>query len=127
MTGVIYLLVEEEEGGGETDFCKIGYTSNFHERMRDIQVGNARELLCIANFPGTLSLEKEIQKTLVTLRIRSEWFRHADAIYDAFEDIQEMNFIAETFSGNDYNDQLIIERFRKIADAEAHPTLVGKE
>lgn len=63
-----------------TGLVKIGWTSGRPlERLSQLQVGSASELMLIATEPAHPSRETELHEQFAYLRVRGEWF-HSDPI-----------------------------------------------
>jgi hypothetical protein len=82
----VYLIHAEE-----TKDYKIGCSIDVHDRISNLQTGNARDLKTIDFCPGGRRLEKELHKKYASKRIRpkGEWFlledKDVDDIVNIFE------------------------------------------
>lgn len=65
---------------GNARTVKIGVASDPAQRLADLQVGNPRRLSVIAEMPGDERYERILHEHFAELRIRGEWFRHADRL-----------------------------------------------
>ena len=60
-------------------WVKVGRANCVSERLREMQSGNAHNIVLIADFPGTPAMETAIHHALAHLRFRGEWFdQHED-------------------------------------------------
>lgn len=76
MTGHVYLIREEDDGP-----FKIGWCRKFPpDRVRDLQIGNPRELHLRGAYAGTLKDEAKLHRLLSDHRIRGEWFEPVEII-----------------------------------------------
>lgn len=89
---MIYAITEDGDGS----HVKIGYTGgdliggevnrpSLITRLRMLQVGNPRVLLCVAVAPGSEHSEKRLHDEWRSLWVRGEWFRNAGPISEWIE------------------------------------------
>lgn len=67
--GVVYFV-------GAGDLVKIGFSTNFPERLTALQIGSPVQLEVIATVAGTYSAEKSLHRQFAHLRAHGEWFRN---------------------------------------------------
>ena len=69
--GRIYCIGEE----GDSRFVKIGFTLAMpHQRLKELQVGNPRQLRLIGFIYGDMSLETALHESFKDYQFREEWF-----------------------------------------------------
>lgn len=73
--GYVYFI-----GCGE--FIKIGWATNPHRRMADLQVANPLELMLLCAVVGTIRDERSCHALFEGDRHRREWFRASPALLD---------------------------------------------
>lgn len=85
---MIYIIAN-----AETDDLKIGYSINPKKRLKELQTGNANELLLMLVFKGTFEDEKKLHEVYKHIRLEGEWFRGKEImdIYETLEAISEGN------------------------------------
>lgn len=71
------------------DVVKIGFSTDPHGRLFDMQGGNAELLDLVDWFPAKWSVEKRVHQRFDHLRILREWFRYDEEIRDYLEDLHE--------------------------------------
>lgn len=74
-TEIVYFV--EAEG---LNRVKIGRTNNIKRRLKDLQTGSPVPLTVLYELPGDKSLERELQKKFLHLRIINEWFHFAEEV-----------------------------------------------
>jgi hypothetical protein len=67
------------------EFVKIGFASFPAGRLGQLQKASPHPMRVIAAFPGTISDEKTVQRSLVHSRHRSEWYRKTADVECAIE------------------------------------------
>ena len=62
-------------GGNEAPY-KIGFTTNLHDRLKDIQTGHPHPLkpVAIAETPNAAAYERQVHLLLSDYRLSGEWF-----------------------------------------------------
>ena len=65
---------------GDSDYYKIGYTTNLQQRLKSIQMYNPIKLTIVAEVKGCHKSEKYLHKLYDDYRIRGEWFEIPSAI-----------------------------------------------
>ena len=68
-SGRIYFFGEVDGGP-----IKIGFSSNFECRLRDIHALNCRPLILLASFDGHQSDEKRLHRRFERHKLHGEWF-----------------------------------------------------
>ena len=72
----------------ESGPIKIGRTRDDpYERLRQAQVHNHEEVELLAAFEVPKGYEKQLHRELWRHRIRGEWFRPDEAVFDAIEEL----------------------------------------
>ena len=63
---------------GNTDFYKIGVTTNVDRRIKELQTGSPHALRIVRTQEGNIQTEQELQKKYVEYKTRNEWFEFPD-------------------------------------------------
>jgi len=93
--GTVYFLQSTESRR-----VKIGYTSNTAKgRAQDLQVGNAEELLLLAEAPGTEEDEEKLQSLFASARVRGEWFLPAEELLELTLELSSGTVTLEDYLG----------------------------
>lgn len=71
--GYVYLIIQVEVGGG-LRYGKIGYSTNPHKRVAELQTGNPQPLALHAMRPGTEADERALHAKYIRLNKLQEWF-----------------------------------------------------
>jgi hypothetical protein len=107
---MIYIIAN-----AETDDLKIGYSTNPKKRLKELQTGNANELLLMLQFKGTFEDEKKLHETFKHLRLEGEWFKGQEImnIYETLEAISKDNKYVyyDLLSFENKTDALILRKF----------------
>jgi hypothetical protein len=77
-TGMIYLLTTADRRA-----CKVGYSVDPTDRLRQLQTGSPDELLLEQCYPGAPSVERAIHEILPD-RLTGEWFALAEPVWSSF-------------------------------------------
>lgn len=72
-----------------TGRIKIGFTAHPEHRLSSLQRHDMERLTLIATIPGTRALELEIQRRLAAYRLRHEWFRDCDPVWECISELVE--------------------------------------
>lgn len=66
------------------EFIKIGFSTNWQQRLSGLQTANPRELTVLAVYPGSHAEEFSLHEHFAACRVRpgNEWFRDCEAIRD---------------------------------------------
>ena len=67
-----YIYIVECKGPDK--FYKIGFASNPHQRVRELQIDCPYPLEIVLEFPGGFSKEQELHKCYKNSMVRGEWF-----------------------------------------------------
>lgn len=67
---------------------KVGHTFDVKDRLRVLQTSNAGILKVVKIINGDTAKEKEFHKRLKHLKVRGEWFKDCDELWDAVKEIQ---------------------------------------
>jgi hypothetical protein len=67
---VVYVI-----SGGDAKFVKIGFSSNFKQRLRSLRTASHVEPTVHLVMPGTRSLERDLHERFAFARHNREWFR----------------------------------------------------
>lgn len=59
---------------------KIGFTTDLHQRLHNLQGGCPDELRIKACWPGTVNDEREIHRRFDAFRVQGEWFNPSDEV-----------------------------------------------
>ena len=83
----IYRCFEKSSGpavyvisAGDPKFVKIGFTTNFDQRLRSLKTASHVEPVVHLVIPGTRSLERDLHTRFASARHNREWFRLTDEI-----------------------------------------------
>jgi hypothetical protein len=88
--GYIYFAMTED-----FETVKIGWTAHIHQRMRNIQTGNAQKVTLEKFFPTYIEAEKMIHNRFKADRLNGEWFRNSEDMGEFWDDIWDyQHFIA---------------------------------
>lgn len=68
---------------------KIGFATNVSRRLYDLQMATFMDLDVFDSFPGALGDEKHLHRKFATHRIRGEWFKFADEIFEFVDDFED--------------------------------------
>jgi hypothetical protein len=74
---------------GDGRFIKIGWARNAKKRCVNHQVSNPLQLSIIAEFPGPVELEADVQNTLKAYHVRGEWFRDTPLVRRYLESLRQ--------------------------------------
>lgn len=81
--GTIYFISDSQ-----TMRVKIGFATSLKQRKSQLQVGHWDELYVLERAPGTLADEGRLKVIFEPLRIRGEWFRLEQPIFDLFQRLE---------------------------------------
>lgn len=83
----IYRCFEKSSGpvvyvisAGDPKFVKIGFTTNFEQRLRSLRTASHVEPMVHLIIPGLRSLERDLHARFASARHNREWFRLTDEI-----------------------------------------------
>ena len=76
----------------KTKTCKIGYSYNPDNRLKELQTGNPYHLELITTVPGDISIEKDIHSKFNHLKLKGEWFNYTQEIKDYFKVEIELDY-----------------------------------
>ena len=76
---MIYLIADLEQM-----VCKIGYAGNPNHRIKQLQTGNANELILMQVIPGDKPKETELHNKFKEFRLKGEWFEFNNIIQNHF-------------------------------------------
>jgi DNA-binding XRE family transcriptional regulator len=76
---MIYAIVINDE------FCKIGFTNNIRQRMKQLQVANPMKMDLMFLVEGDLNEETHLHKAFNHLNIKGEWFKLSPEIENYFK------------------------------------------
>lgn len=65
---------------GFADFVKIGWSSNFPKRIREIELNLPAKLTLYATIDGDQKLEQSFHLRFAKLRLKGEWFRREGSL-----------------------------------------------
>lgn len=77
--GTIYFISDGE-------FIKIGFAEDWHSRLKDLQVANARRLTPLLVLEGGGRMEKHLHWLFRAYRVAGEWFRPAPELLAYIEE-----------------------------------------
>ena len=80
LDGLIYVI--QGESGGP---MKIGYTKDLQKRIATLQTGYPDNLKVVLTFPGSLKIEQKIHNDLTQYRMRGEWFKPEQYVFNRIE------------------------------------------
>jgi hypothetical protein len=72
---VVYVI-----SAADPQFVKIGFTTNFEQRLRSLRTASHVEPIVHLVIPGTRSLERDLHTRFASARQNREWFRLTDEI-----------------------------------------------
>lgn len=81
---MIYFLLKESNG-----LVKIGYTENYHERLRSLTVDHGK-LTLLALKSGTRRDEKDIHRAFASDHSHAEWFKLSASLRQYIEDVEQV-------------------------------------
>jgi hypothetical protein len=94
----IYRCFEQPAGSvvylvsvGDPKFVKIGFTTNFEQRLRSLRTATHAEPMIHVVVPGARSLERELHARFASARHNREWFQLTDEI-EAFIASERANY-----------------------------------
>ncbi len=83
----IYRCFEKSSGSvvyvisaGDPEFVKIGFTTNFEQRLRSLRTASHAEPMIHLTIAGRRSLERDLHARFASARHNREWFRLTDEI-----------------------------------------------
>lgn len=79
-TGIVYLV-----GCDRSKTIKIGYTTDIHRRLKELQKQYHFPLRILENREGTMTAEKRLLNRFKHLKVKGEWFDWDDSIIKAFK------------------------------------------
>lgn len=71
--------------GINDEFCKIGFTNNIKQRIRQLQVANPMKMDLLFLVEGGLAEEQQLHKVFDHLKIKGEWFKYSVEIENYFK------------------------------------------
>jgi len=74
----VYFIEESSTGN-----VKIGSARDVQQRRSDLQVGNSSELVVVGTLPGGCKLERTFQRQFEKYKIRGEWYRPSERLWEA--------------------------------------------
>lgn len=86
-TGYVYFLLHET-----TQFCKVGYSSEIHKRIRTLKVSTPGRMRLIGAVKGSYDLERNIHEELEQFRVpgHKEWFFFSDYVKKYVENLVKL-------------------------------------
>lgn len=63
-------------------YVKIGYSNNINGRVADLQVSSPYDIVLVDRLPGDRELERNLHRRFARYRVRGEWFRPSQEIFD---------------------------------------------
>lgn len=81
--GYVYLVTDG-------DLYKVGYSTNPHARVPELQTGNGRPLRLLFYFPGTLADEAALHLKYIDYNTVQEWFRPTPELRSEFTSHREV-------------------------------------
>jgi len=72
---VVYVI-----SAGDPKFVKIGFTTNFEQRLRSLRTASHAEPTVHVAIPGMRSLERDLHNRFASAHQNREWFRLTDEI-----------------------------------------------
>jgi hypothetical protein len=88
----------------DTEYCKIGFSTNIDNRLNGLKTGHPKKLFLSYKEKGGMELEKKYHKRFGEYRQRGEWFEIKGELYD---------FILEKNPQEIYNISQNIKKLRK--------------
>jgi hypothetical protein len=73
---------------------KIGFSTNFAQRLAELQRGTPESLFVLGVYPGGRDLERKFHTLFASLKIKNEFFRYDDPLW-RFVEIAETHSIAK--------------------------------
>ena len=95
-TDSTWLYVIRETGGGP---AKIGTGKNPHDRLKQLQLGNHRQLEMLVTVPGTVRLEFLIHRLFADSLIANEWFQWTPALAELVEELRSIADVCRDLKG----------------------------
>ena len=84
---MVYLIVDEEQM-----VCKIGYSDNSYERLKQLQTSNPNKLIIVSIIEGDIDLEQSIHNKFKNYHIKREWFYFSEDILFYFNDCYKRTY-----------------------------------
>jgi Meiotically up-regulated gene 113 len=112
-SGFIYFITNDNHS-----VVKVGFATDVDRRLYDLQVASFLELFVFDAFPGTTRDEAILKKRFRPHRIRGEWFRFHDDIFDFIEEAEDYRraVFTEIFDPREHtSEQVISDALDRVA------------